>query len=147
MVSVMGGVATTTCAGVPESVAVTVRVAFPTGPNGVPLITPVEGFNVKPAGKDDTCQVCAPVPPFAISVREYGTPTIPSGSAVVVISSGGIVDVIATVAVAVCGGVPESVTVNVTMAGTVVGDAIPLTTPVAALNVKPDGSVPEVCCQ
>jgi hypothetical protein len=46
---------------VPESVAVTVTVTVTgngPGPDGVPLITPVEEFNVKPAGKVPvTCQV------------------------------------------------------------------------------------------
>jgi hypothetical protein len=49
------------CGGVPESVAVTVTVTVTgngPGPDGVPLITPVEEFNVKPAGKVPvTCQV------------------------------------------------------------------------------------------
>jgi hypothetical protein len=43
--------------------------------------------------------------------------------------------------VALCGGLPESVTLNVSAADPgVVG--VPLTTPVAEFNVKPAGSVP-----
>ena len=144
MVSVK--VAETICGGAPESVTVTVGVAVP-ATDGVPLITPVEGFNVKPVGKfPDNCQVVAPVPPVEVSVCEYGTPTIPSLSAVVVIFSGGIWDTIVTIAVAVCGGAPESVTLNVRVADPA-ADGVPLTTPVAALNVKPTGSVPESNCQ
>jgi hypothetical protein len=136
---------TTTCGGVPESVTVTVRVAVPAA-DGVPLITPVEEFNVKPCGVPVICQLWAPVPPVAVSVCEYGTPTMPWLSAVVVIFSSGILDVIVTVAVAVCGGGAESVTLKVTVADPAVVD-VPLTTPVAELNAKPAGSVPEVNCQ
>ena len=144
MVSVKGF--TTTCGGVPESVTVNVSAAVPAA-NGVPLIAPVEVLNVKPNGSVSVnCQVSAPVPPAAISVCEYGTPTIPSLSAVVVIFSGGIWDTIVTIAVAVCGGAPESVTLNVRVADPA-ADGVPLTTPVAALNVKPTGSVPESNCQ
>jgi hypothetical protein len=144
MVSVKGFV--TTCCGVPESVTVNVSAAVPAA-DGVPLIAPVEVLNVKPNGSVPVnCQVRAPVPPVAVSVCEYGTATIPSLSAVVVIFSGGIWDTIVTIAVAVCGGAPESVTLNVTGAvPTPVG--VPLTTPVAASNVKPAGSVPESNCQ
>src|ERR1035437_5012985 len=134
------------CIGVLASVTWNVGVAVP-AVVGVPLITPVEGFNVKPVGKfPDNCQVVAPVPPVEVSVCEYGTPTIPSLSAVVVIFSGGIWDTIVTIAVAVCGGAPESVTLNVRVADPA-ADGVPLTTPVAALNVKPTGSVPESNCQ
>src|ERR1019366_7716197 len=127
---------TTTCGGVPESVTVTVRVAVPAA-DGVPLITPVEEFNVKPCGVPVICQLWAPVPPVAVSVCEYGTPTMPSLSAVVVIFSSGFVTVIVVLAVALCGGLPESVTWNVSgvAATTVIG--VPLTTPVEAFNVKP----------
>jgi hypothetical protein len=115
---------------------------------GVPLIKPVAESSVAHAGSlpADTFHVRAPVPPIAISICEYGTPTVATLSAVVVMVSGGFVTVIVVVAGAVCGGLPESVTVNVTVADPA-AFGVPLTTPVAEFNVKPDGSVPAVNCQ
>jgi len=135
------------CTGVLTSVTWNVGVAVP-AVVGVPLTTPVTESNVKPNGSVPgvTCHVRAPVPPVEVSVYEYGTPTIPSGSLVVVIFSGGMSDTIVTVARALCGGTPESVTLNVTVADPT-ADGVPLTTPVAALNVKPASSVPESICQ
>jgi hypothetical protein len=57
-------------AGEPESVALKVRgVAF-TRLVGVPPIKPVEAFSDNPLGRapEVNCQVCAPVPPVAVSV-------------------------------------------------------------------------------
>ena len=146
IVSAMGFVAI--CCGVLASVTWNVGVVVP-GVVGVPLITPVAGSNVKPAGSGGdpaaNCHVRAPAPPVAVSVCEYGTFTIPLLSTVVVIPSGRVVIVNVAVAVAICGGLPESATVNV---GVAVPSAVgvPLTTPVAGFNVKPN-SVPEVNCQ
>jgi hypothetical protein len=50
-------------------------------------------------------------------------------------------------AVAVCGGVLESVTLNVSGVAVTNAVGVPATTPVEAFNVKPAGSVPEVNCQ
>jgi hypothetical protein len=50
-------------------------------------------------------------------------------------------------AVAVCAGVPESVTLNVSGAAVACAVGVPLITPVEGFNVKPNGSVPEVNCQ
>jgi hypothetical protein len=50
-------------------------------------------------------------------------------------------------AVAVCGGVPESVTLNVSGVPITCAVGVPLIPPVAGFNVKPDGSVPAVNCQ
>ena len=59
-------------AGEPESVAKKVRGAAFTWLVGVPLIRPVAAFSVNPLGKvpEVNCQVCAPVPPVAVSVCE-----------------------------------------------------------------------------
>jgi hypothetical protein len=145
MVSVKDAVAL--CAGVPESVTVNVSGVAVTAANGVPLISPVAGFNVKPAGiiQAVNCQVLAPTPPVAVSVCEYATPALPLLSAVVVIVSTELVDVIVMVAKALCGGTPESVTLNVRLA-VPAADGVPLITPVAAFNVKPDGRIPETDC-
>src|SRR5674476_1587158 len=61
--------------------------------------------------------------------------------------SGGFVTVIVVLAVAGCGGLPESVTWNVSSVGGVIPVGVPLTIPVAEFNVKPVGSVAEVNCQ
>lgn len=48
---------------------------------GVPEITPVEVFKVKPAGKvpaEFAQDVYVPVPPVACKAKEYGTPTCPA---------------------------------------------------------------------
>jgi hypothetical protein len=136
------------CIGVLASVTWNVGVAVP-AVVGVPLTTPVTEFNVKPNGSvpEVTCHVRAPVPPVAVSVCEYGTPTMPSLSAVVVIFSSGFVTVIVVLAVALCGGLPESVTWNVSGVAATAVVGVPLTTPVEAFNVKPAGSGPTVNCQ
>lgn len=54
---------------------------------------------------------------------------------------------IVTVLVALCCGVPESVTTNVNGVAASAVVAVPLITPVAELSFSPEGSVPEVNCQ
>ena len=65
-VSVLGAV----CAGVPLSVTLKVSEALVTGAVGVPLITPVELFNVRPAGSVPLVRdhVYGDVPPVAVKV-------------------------------------------------------------------------------
>jgi hypothetical protein len=60
-----------TCAGLEESVAVTVKLYDP-GTVGVPLIAPVAPFSVKPVGSPPEARlhVTAPLPPVACSVCE-----------------------------------------------------------------------------
>ena len=73
------------CTGELESVTWKLSgVAF-TAAVGVPLIKPVDAFNVNPAGKVPVvnCQVYAPDPPVARMVCEYDAPTAPLGSDVV----------------------------------------------------------------
>jgi hypothetical protein len=117
-------------------------------PVGVPLSTPVVGSSVAHEGSLPaiTLHVCGPVPPVAVSVCEYGKPTTPLFSTVVVMVSGRFVHSSKMVAVALCAGVSESVSWNVSVV-VPPANGVPLIVAVDALNVKPDGSVPEVICQ
>ena len=84
---------------------------------------------------------------MATSVAEYGTFTIPSGSASVLMERDADATVKVRFAVAVCTGGPESVTLKlngVAFAGAV---GIPLITPVDVFSVNPAGNLPEVNCQ
>jgi hypothetical protein len=77
-------------AGSLESVAVTMKLDMPAGPIGVPVIAPVLGSRVRPAGSDPvvTCQESGGVPPDAATVAPaYDVPTAPSGSEDVVTAS------------------------------------------------------------
>ena len=62
-----------------------VKFAVPAGPVGVPLITPVVGFNVSPFGRLPVCTAnvngAVPVPAFTETVVVYATPTVPLGRA------------------------------------------------------------------
>jgi len=82
------------------------------------------------------------VPPVAARVAEYAVPTVPPGREVVVIESGRPeITTIDRLAVAVIGGLWESVTATVKLkVPTVVG--VPKMTPVEALRVSPGGSEP-----
>ena len=53
---------------------------------GVPLITPLAGFRLRPAGSDpeNSDQVKLPAPPVAVAVWEYAMLTVPPGKEVVV---------------------------------------------------------------
>jgi len=75
-------------AGTSESVTCTVKLDVPTA-FGVPLITPVDVFSDNPAGKLPTeiAQLYGVVPPVAVNVCEYPTPTWPFANDVVVIAS------------------------------------------------------------
>ena len=54
---------------------------------GVPEMTPVDEARLKPVGSEPlrTLHVYGVTPPVAASVCEYGEPTVPPGSVVVVI--------------------------------------------------------------
>ncbi len=80
------------------------------------------------------------VPPLVLMAALYGTPTMPLGSAVVVMNR--VSTAIVSVCVAVCAGVKESVTLTVK-----VKDPAELGVPFrmpAALNARPGGSAPLV---
>ena len=66
-------------------VAVSVNVAEP-AEVGVPDTTPVDGSKTSPPGRapEDTVNVTGPVP-VAVTVAEYGVPTVAAGSVSVVI--------------------------------------------------------------
>jgi hypothetical protein len=69
---------------------------------GWPLIEPVVGFNERPLGNDPALndQVYGLLPPVAIKVSEYFTPTVPRGNGepVVISSAGSMVSVNALLA-------------------------------------------------
>jgi hypothetical protein len=139
------------CAGVLESVTWNV-IKDPDIASGVPLIAPVDESSAAHDGNLPavTFHVYGPVPPVAVSVCEYGTPNTPSLSAGVVIVTGPVCGgamVSLKDAVALCAGVPESVTLNVSGVAVTGAGGVPLIPPVAGFNVKPNGSVPAVNCQ
>ena len=89
------------------------------------------------AGENDSGNV----PPLVLMGALYGTPTMPFGSAVVVIKS--VLIAMVNVCVAVCGVAEESVTLTVNVK-TPAAEGVPLSKPLP-LNVRPEGSVPPVC--
>jgi 20S proteasome alpha/beta subunit len=136
------------CCGVPESVTLKMYGVAAIAAGGVPPICPVEAFNVSHAGSVPAvnCQVYGVTPPLAVRVVEHGVPTTQFRvTADAVVSWGWIVSVKDTDAV--CCGVPESATLNVSGVAVTADSGVPLTTPVAVFSVNPDGSVPEVNCQ
>jgi hypothetical protein len=135
------------CAGEPASVALKLNGVALAVAVGVPLIRPDDAVRVRPAGKvpEVNCQVTAPMAPVAASVWEYGVPTTPFGSDVVVIVNWAMVRV--RFPVAVCAGVPESVALKVNGVALAVAVGVPLIRPEDAFSVNPAGRVPEVNCQ
>ena len=80
-------------------------------------------------------------------MKEYGVPTTAVGRAVVVMVSAAAEMVSVRLAVAVCAGELESVTLKLSsVAVTTVAD-VPLINPLEVFKVKPAGNVPEVSCQ
>jgi hypothetical protein len=137
----------TLCCGEVESVTLKVKGVAVTAAVGIPLIAPVAGFNVNPAGSvpEFSTQAYGSVPPVAVSANVYGEFTTPLGRAAVVITSGDmIVSVRGGVVVADCCGVPESVTLNVNGVAEAAAEGVPLITPVVGFNVNPAGSVPAI---
>jgi hypothetical protein len=111
---------------------------------GVPTMTPVSGFNDRPAGSDPevTDQLYGIVPPVALISCEYATPTSPAGNEGVVIVReplGFTFSVSGIDAVADAASVARTVKLAVPA---VVG--VPLITPVEAPRVRPAGSEPDV---
>jgi hypothetical protein len=101
--------------GVPESVAVTVKVVVPDD-EGVPDM--VEPLKLSPAGNEEPearLQVKGAVPPLAVSVALYDTPTVPAASvAELVMTRGAGLIVMLSCLLTFWGvGVPESVAVTV----------------------------------
>src|SRR5690348_2878160 len=97
--------------------------------DGVPLIKPVEGFSVSPAGRPVADHVYGARPPVAPRVKLYGTPITPERKVVLVMPRTPTTDS-DKFAVATSGvGAVESVNVITTVL-VVAADAVPLMTPV-----------------
>ena len=135
--------------GLPASETWNVIVVFETIAVGVPAMTPLEAFSVSPAGKApaETVQVYGVVPPEAASVLEYATPTCPSGIQPVDSFKVGITMVSGRVAVLVCTGLLESVTLNFRDAPATATVGVPVMAPVEAFSDNPAGNVPLVSDQ
>jgi hypothetical protein len=135
--------------GVAESWTWTVKLDVPVAV-GVPEMTPVVAFKVRPAGSAPAMmlQVYGGVPPMACKVWLYAVPLVPPASDVVVTPSGGSVTVILRLAVLVTAvGVCESVTDTVKCDVLVtVPVGVPEITP-ALLRVNPAGKLPAVMLQ
>lgn len=117
---------------------------------GVPEITPVAAFRVRPAGIEPALmdQLYGVKPPVACKVALYAVPATAFVSVVVVMTRGG--GAVATVklnaAVADAAGEAESATAAVKLnAPEEVG--VPEITPVVALSVRPGGNAPAVIDQ
>ena len=110
---------------------------------GVPVNSP-EALSEKPATGVVSVHVQLPLPPVAASCCEYATFTVAVGSDVVVILTG--ITAASTVsvrlAVCVCGGTLESVTLKLSAAFDTACVGVPVMAPVAAFNASPAGSVP-----
>ena len=124
------------------SVAVIVKVAA-VAVVGVPVMAPVLVFKLKPAGSVPlvTAYTYGEVPAPAAALDEYGVPMVSVLFNVESVSTGQIFKVI--------GRVPThpraSVAVKVSeVPAPVLVVGVPLITPVEALNVRPEGSVPLV---
>jgi hypothetical protein len=144
---VIGRFAVALCGGELKSTSLNVRGVNIPDVVGVPPITPVAEFNVKPGGSEPvfTDQVYGSVPPVAVKVAEYGTFTVPSGSETVVICGGAGKMVIGRVAIAICGGGPESFTRNRIGVNVPYAVGVPLITPFG-FKVKPGGRAPAINC-
>ena len=124
-----------------ESVATTV-IELRDKPVGVPLMSPVVAFNIKPGGKMlfDKAHVTAPVAPLTVSGWLYVAPNTASGKLAGVITS---TPQVLTVKLREPVQPAASVAVMVKVAlPAVVG--VPLITPVVPLSIKPAGSEPFV---
>ena len=136
------------CCGVPESVTLNVNGVAATAEVGVPLMAPVAELRVSPEGRvpEVNCQVYGVTPPAAVSVTEHAAFIVQLRETVdAVVSWGMIVSV--KVTEALCCGVPESVTWNVSGVAVTGEVGVPLTTPLVVFSVNPPGRVPEVNCQ
>jgi hypothetical protein len=128
----------TFCAGEPASVTLTVRIALP-AVVGVPLTT--HPVRLRPSGNAPVIeQLYGEVPPFAVIVELYATPTVPFGNVLVMFRALGAITIV-SLALMLCVGLLESVTFTVTVElPAVVG--VPLTA--QPVRLRPAGSVPAV---
>lgn len=132
------------CAGLLESVTLTVKFDVPFGPVGVPVIAPAL-LIVNPGGKLPALvvNVKGANPPVAATVWLYAVPSTPAGSEVVVMLGGaGRLIVMLNACVADCGAtVLASVTFTVKLAVPLGPVGVPLIAP-EGLRVRPAGSDP-----
>src|ERR1035437_2560660 len=137
------------CAGVPESVTLKPSGVWFAGAVGLPLICPVAACKTKPLGRvpEINCQEYEPVPPVAANVCEYGEPTAPLTSELVVMVSGGGAMVSVRLTLAFCAGEPESVTLKVSGVALITVEGVPVIKPEDAVSANPAGSAPAVNCQ
>ena len=84
---------------------------------------------------------------MAVRVAEYAKPTCPFGSEVVVEVNGATAVVSVSAAVALCTGLPESLTLKVSAAPDTAAVGVPVMAPVAAFSDNPAGNVPLVSDQ
>lgn len=136
----------TDCFGADESCTVTSRLLFFAVPvDGVPVIAPVDAFNVSPAGSSGTDHTIGGTPPALCKLALYASPSVPSGNELVVIDNGVLgklmVKSIGGLELVWCAGMVESVTVNVCVVVPLLpASGTPLITPDDALRVSPFGS-------
>src|SRR5260370_4878394 len=138
--------AVTLCTGLLESLTLKVSAAPDTAVVGVPVMAPVAVFSDNPVGNVPLVsdQVYGVLPPDAVSVAEYATPTCPFGSDVLVMVSVAAVVVSVSAAVAFCAGVLESLTLKLSAAPDTAVVGVPVMAPVAAFSDNPAGTVPRV---
>src|SRR5580658_751355 len=113
-------------------------------PAGVPEITPVAEFKVRPCGSAPEAidQVYGETPPVAVRVCEYGTLSWPFGSELVEMTTAVVcaVTVMPNWALAVSPAASVTVTVKV-LAPVAVG--VPLMEPEPVFNASPTGKAPD----
>jgi hypothetical protein len=126
----------TFCAGGPLSVTFTVTIELP-ATVGVPLTT--QPVSESPVGSDPEIeQLYGVVPPVAVIVELYATPTCPFGKVFVMLSAVGAITIV-SFALTLCAGVLASITFTVTVElPAVVG--VPLTA--HPVRLRPEGKVP-----
>ena len=135
-----------------ESLTLTVKGLALAVAVGVPVMAPVAAFSESPAGSAPMAidHVYGNVPPVAASAALYAFPAWPLGSNEVVIESTPAPEdemKRVSVAVLVCAGLLESVTVKPTDRLFAPAVGAPVIAPVAALSKSPDGSEPLVIAQ
>ncbi len=115
-----------------------VSVVFETIVVGVPVITPLEGSSVSPGGKApaETVQAYGVVPPTATAPWNTQHPRkVPC----VIVND--------RVAVLICAGLPESVTLKLSEAPATAAVGVPVMAPVAVFSDNPAGNIPLVSDQ
>ena len=131
------------CVGEPLSATLTVKDVAP-AVFGVPVIAPVEAFKFNPPDNAPTLIEYAygVVPPLAVQVPEYPTPTCaPAGKLQANVNVGGATVKLLIACVAACTGVPLSVALTV---NDVVPDVfgVPVIAPVDVFKLNPPGNTP-----